>query len=639
MKPMQWCSVVALVVGAAFGGYAQEPPAREVSADKVQNEDELIAVLQGEGDFAAKQAACRGLKRIGSEKSIPALAALLPNAELSSLARFALESMESPAVDQALREALAGTTGLQRIGVVTSLGVRGDKGAVDAIAALLQDAGALGRIGTVEAATTLAEFLPKAPEAVQATTGEGLVTAAARLAQKGNKREAANIYRSLVSSQAPEHVRMGAFRGLVHLRPKVSVDMVLEALRSEDSVSRDFASQMVAETQGGGATALYAEALPGLSTEGQVALARGLGKRKDAAARAALTHALENAEQPVKLAAAQALGQLGEAEDITTLAALLGSDNEELAAAAKASLTSLRNDAADSALAAAAPGAEPAMRAQLIDLLTARMALQAVDLAKQNIQDENQALRVASLNALVQLGNAEQLPLILAALQKSTERDERQAAEEAVIRISAAQKDGVLPAIVQALNGATPETRPVLYRGLGQIGTPAALEHVVAGVASPDEAVRAEAIRVLGNWSTGEAAPQLLQLAQGQDAAQRDVGLKGYVRLARDEKDVAKKTEMLNTANGLATRKEEKWTVLAAWGTLPTPQTLDVLQPYLDDPEVQNEAAAAIVAAATQLGKDPAGKERAKAGLQAVLDKVQNQVTRERATKALEAVG
>ena len=648
MKAMQWCTVAALLLGAAWGVQAQDAPPREVSADKVQDEDALIAVLQSDADFAAKQAACRGLKKIGSEKSIPVLAALLPDPELSNLARFALESMESKQVVLALRDALGKATGGPRLGIITSLGVRYDAGAIELIAPLLKDAdvetaraaaGALGRIGTVESVAKLTEFLPSAPEAVHNAVGEGMVTGAYALGAHGSKREAEAIYVALLDGNAPLNAKMGAFRGLVQLRPKANRARVLDTLKSEDPLWRDFASQLIAETSGNNATKEYAAALPGLSAEAQVALVRGLGKRKDPAAHEALLQAIESGEQPVKLAAAHAISAIGEAEDISTLAALLGSENAGLAEAAMSSLTSLRNATADTALAAAAATAEPAMRAQLIELLTARMALQSVALATESIKSDNAALRVASLNALVQLGGAEHLPLILTALQNTTESTERQAAEEAVIRISAAQKDSVLPAVVEALAAATPETRPVLYRGLGQIGTSKALESVVAGVANPDKAVQGEAVRILGNWSTADAAPHLLLLAQSQDAALQDVGLKGYVRLARDEKDAGKKTEMLTTATGLAKRKEDKWTVLAAWGTLPTPQSLDTLQPYLDDPEVQNEAAAAIVAAATQLAKDPAAKDRAKAGLQAILDKVQNEVTRERATQALQAIG
>ena len=66
------------------------------------------------------------MKLAGTEKSIPLLASLLTDAELSHPARFALESMPYPAAGAALREALGKATGLARSGIIDSLGQRRD---------------------------------------------------------------------------------------------------------------------------------------------------------------------------------------------------------------------------------------------------------------------------------------------------------------------------------------------------------------------------------------------------------------------------------------------------------------------------------------------------------------------------------
>ena len=63
---------------------------------------------------AAKDFVCRKLAIIGTAESVPALAALLPDKDLSHMARYALERIPAPEAAKALREALAKTSGARR---------------------------------------------------------------------------------------------------------------------------------------------------------------------------------------------------------------------------------------------------------------------------------------------------------------------------------------------------------------------------------------------------------------------------------------------------------------------------------------------------------------------------------------------
>ncbi|HNV21887.1 MAG TPA: HEAT repeat domain-containing protein, partial [Candidatus Hydrogenedentes bacterium] len=103
-----WSFFAVLVLSGAvitFAGHAGE--AAEAAAPPAPlTEPELIAVLESDADWAQKQEACRRLRHVGTQASIPALAALLPDETLSHLARFALESMPYPEVDQVFRDAL-----------------------------------------------------------------------------------------------------------------------------------------------------------------------------------------------------------------------------------------------------------------------------------------------------------------------------------------------------------------------------------------------------------------------------------------------------------------------------------------------------------------------------------------------------
>ena len=93
---------------------------------------ELLAQLQPAAPLAERARACQQLAIVGTTDAVPALAALLGDAQLGHYAREALEAMAAPESDAALRAALLRLDGSQRIGVINSLGARGDTAAVPA---------------------------------------------------------------------------------------------------------------------------------------------------------------------------------------------------------------------------------------------------------------------------------------------------------------------------------------------------------------------------------------------------------------------------------------------------------------------------------------------------------------------------
>ena len=104
-----------------------------------EQEAKLIAVLTSNADATAKADACRDLARIGTPAAVPALAALLADDKLAHMARYGLETVPGPAVDDALRAPLGKLKGRLLAGVIGSIGVRHDVNAVGALAGLLKD--------------------------------------------------------------------------------------------------------------------------------------------------------------------------------------------------------------------------------------------------------------------------------------------------------------------------------------------------------------------------------------------------------------------------------------------------------------------------------------------------------------------
>ena len=96
-------------------------------------ERQLLAVLESNAPRAEKAITCKHLAVHGTKDAVPALAALLPDEQLTSWARIALEAIPDPAAAAALRRALGELKGRVLVGVINSIGVRRDAEAVDGL--------------------------------------------------------------------------------------------------------------------------------------------------------------------------------------------------------------------------------------------------------------------------------------------------------------------------------------------------------------------------------------------------------------------------------------------------------------------------------------------------------------------------
>jgi hypothetical protein len=195
---------------------------RDDAAARKALEDQMIAALNSSISRDAKDTVCRWLMIVGTANSVPALAELLPNAELSHMGRYALERIPAAEAGQALLAALPKVSNELKIGVLSSLAKRTDVTDVAAIAALLTaDDGAvarsaalaLGTIGSPAAAKALADAKPN--DAAKGAATDSKLACAERLLAAGNKVEALGLYKSLVGDDQPKQVRLAATRGML----------------------------------------------------------------------------------------------------------------------------------------------------------------------------------------------------------------------------------------------------------------------------------------------------------------------------------------------------------------------------------------------------------------------------------------
>jgi hypothetical protein len=197
---------------------------RNDPAARKEIESRLLAVLQSNAPRDAKDYVCRQLRTMGTAASVPVLEQLLADAELSHMARYALERIPEPQAGQALQRQLRKLSGNLKIGVISSLGSRGQAAAAMPVALLgplLKDpdeavaraaAIALGRIASAEADKALASARPRA--ALVAVFADASMSCAEKLLAAGRAREAKATYERLLKNIPSELVRQAAERGL-----------------------------------------------------------------------------------------------------------------------------------------------------------------------------------------------------------------------------------------------------------------------------------------------------------------------------------------------------------------------------------------------------------------------------------------
>lgn len=435
-----WKSTLYLTLAAAL---------LAAPAVSVAQEAELLAVLKSDAAQKEKADACRVLAQVGTKQAVPVLAALLGDEQLSHMARYALEPIPDPSVDDALRAAMGKLKGRLLTGVIGSLGVRRDAQAVPAMGRLLADpdadiaqaaARALGQIGTPEAAQAIDGALDSVSAANRVAFCEGLFRCAEALAAAGQGAPSQAIYDRLRGlPQAPQQVRAGALRGAVLSRQKEGLPLLLEAIRGTDYVLTAAAARIAIEMRGPEVTAALADELPKLPADKQILLINTLGYRGDAAAGPALLALAAKGEPAVRLAAVRNVTHLGYAPALPMLAELSLAGEGDLAAAARACLGSFPAQDADATIRGMLAHQDAKVRGLAVEMIGLRNVTGSAASLLKAAGDADETVRVAALKALRDQAGLAELPALLKLLVAAKSAAESQAAESALSALCARQ--------------------------------------------------------------------------------------------------------------------------------------------------------------------------------------------------------
>jgi HEAT repeat protein len=579
-------------------------------------ERRLIGVLRTESTDLARDYACRQLALVGSDDAVDTLAGLLNHPRQAYMARYAIEAIGTQAARKALRDAISKTEGLQKAGLVISLGRLADSESVVILIPLLDspDANvleatviALGRIGTQNAFDALRQFHVRAAERIRPIVENAELQAAERLLLGGSRDAALKAYTEL-SSCTSAKVQLAAYRGLILSQPEQAAALILAGLADEDGGKRAVAADCIISLRHPEDIDVIADAAVDLPVPGRVAALHALQDRTEDSVRRAALAGLDSKDAVVRKASLRVLVSAATSEDVPRLAAIMGGDlNLEIQEAAFETLRLMRHPETEAGILALLSD-EEARTPRLLRAAFSRRSPAFASVFLAAAESSDAAVRRAALEALEVMAPPEQAEALVSLLAKSTPGEEREAAGRAVwmacekIADPAARSEPLFAGYEKADSVG----RAAILPSIARIGGDKALATVHAAMKSDDQGLRDAGYRALANWPDASVAEELFDIAKNsENEAYRIWTLRAYARVVSlpDAFSPEKAFEMLKSAMDLAKRDEDRCLIVTRLAAVRTPGSLELLLSYLDDPALKEGAVEAVFLSAKGLSQ------------------------------------
>lgn len=642
---------LALLLGFLAVRLPWTASAAETAVDAKAKEQELLKVLKSDAPDGDKAVVCKKLAIYGSEKAVPALAALLTDERFNSWARTALEAIPGPAADKALRDAAGKLQGRPLAGVLNSIGVRRDSHAVTMLAAHLKDndaqvasaaAVALGKIGGTKAARILTKALAQAPAEVRTAVAQGCVRCAEQFLAEGKTAAAVKLYDTTRAGNVPLQQMLEATRGAILARNTAGLPLLLEQLHSSERERFRLGLRVARELPGTQVTQALNAELPRTPENRQPLLLLALADRGDSLVIPTLVAAAQTGPKACRLVAVSALEKADSVVALPTLLHCATDSDPDVAHAALAAASRLPAKEVDSQLVAQLPRSSGKMREVLITVASRRGVTEALPVIVTFSKDSSPEVRAAAMQAIGALGGSKEAAALVGLLQQDSKPAERTDMETALVSLSGRLGNNCAQPVMPLAQSSDPALRVIALHALAAAGGSDALNAVVAATTDSDENVRGEAVRTLSSWPNtwpedANIAAPLLKLAQTEgNSSYQVLAQRGYLQFLRGDKNLKReeRAAKLESVLPLLQRPEEKRSAIAMMNEVPGSAALRMLLPLATDSTVGDDACEALIKLASNTKAGLPDEDRQKA-LQTALEKCSQDSVKKKAETEL----
>lgn len=603
-----------------------------------ESEQQLLAVLRSDASKGDKAITCKKLAVYGTESSVADLAKLLPDPELSSWARIALEAIPGTASKAALREAAEKLSGRLLTGVLNSLGVLRDVDAVELLVGKARDAdaevaeaaiAALGEIGSINAADAILAGLSTATSSrLKNEYALAAIRCADTLRQdttdpkKGLK--ASELFRVVRTAELPKQRLLEATLGLMRMNGKEASLLLTECLKSEDKdMFRLGLTAARNEVPGNETSAKISGLVGAVAPERSGLIIAALADRLEAVAAGGgkidlspLVDAAIDGPKPVRLFALTALGRLGNVEIVEALLKVASEDDQEIAGMARKALAEIPGTDVNKKISALVATAEGTQLKLLVELVGLRRIPATQELVRA-LESQDATVRRAALLALGETVELKDLALLIRpACNETLDSEElaiaRQSLRTAAVRMP--QPDACADQISAAVANAPEAAQVFLIETLGEVGGKKALESILVFAKGSVVALQDAGSKVLGKWNNLADAEALLDYSRSGPTNQyRLRALKGYIALARrfamPETD---RVKMCRAAMDLAKQTADRKLVLDVLRLHPSVEGFSYAIELSNGKDAEKDSSEVAVSIAQKLGGQGIDPEKLK---------------------------
>lgn len=617
------------------------------SSIRGQIEQKLISALTVAKTNDAKQFLCRQLRTIGTEKAIPQLESMLTDPEISHMARYALGRIDAPEAGEALHRALKKTSGKIKAGIINTL-VKANYGRAlgdfmrlignsdkdVAIAAIR----ATGHFPCSSSVSALRRTRRSADKDIQVEIDAALLTSAEIFLANGDKKRSAAIYEDFYSGKYPGYLRVAGLRGLAAARGEGAAGLLVEAIKGNDADLRRNAIGMMALIKGKKTTDTFVKLSKSLPADGQEQVVRSLASRGDVSAVSAIIEMTNSEHENVRLAALEALGDIGTAQAIEYLAKSAATAADREKRIARASLVRMKGEGIDEAFISAINSGGSENRVEVIRAIGQRSTPKPFStLHKVTKTDADESVRREAILSMGRIGKATDLETLVQLAVTPKEPGDRSSIEKAIVIVfnKIEDKNAQAAPVIAALKKAPDETKPVLLSLLTRCATSKALDAVRACVKSSDDKVSDAAIRALGQWPDAAPAEELYRIASSSsNPVHKVLALRSYIRMAELTRNPM---AAYIKAMKLASRTDEIRLVLAGLHHAGSLEALEMAEKYMTDEALKAEAfMAGVKIANVYCWQDGA---RAKITLDKIVSEAPNDNIRNQAKDVIKKMG
>lgn len=612
-------------------------------------EGKLINLLSSKSTFASKQFACRQLRVIGSEKSLPILSDLMMDAKTADIARYALEKIPGNAVDEALVKLLYSSSKSSQLGIINTIGVRKSENAVSSLAELLKNndsdisiaaAYALGKIANREAAQQLNLYSTQATGQLKIVIWDSYLSCADELVKQKKFEDAKNIYSNVYKNDSPHYLKKAALVGIINTSKNQSKE-ILEKISNEPDEMKSVAISKIRELHKDNEVSEFAELLSLLSTANQIRMLSVIEDRADKKSKPYVLRTLNSDSEAVRIGSIKALANIGDENDVLTIADIAANKSGDEADYARSTLELLKGGKIDKTIVENLSTTNDDIKVELVRSVGTRKIKSAFNDVIELTKSENSKIRAEAYKSLSEISTDNNLADLTNILLNSPFKADRRKIERTIAKVISKNPNSKKNEMILNSLETTSDTdnKCSLLKLLGNTNNNYAFKILNNELGNDNPQIKLASVVGLSSWSTPEPLSKLVEVAETtNDQNIRSAALKGFTNFIDLDKKLSdeQRIDLYKKSLKLAKSGNERNIALDGIGHIDSFESLEIFKSYTNQPDVKETVDDGINRVAWHLFK--LNPEKVKNYVLSFLDEVKDEEFQRKNRELLEAI-